>query len=62
MVDTIVATPSGKPASLCHDWDALKLAAQSGDVAYEYDGYELHVWAGKPENGDLCRCGTREWT
>jgi hypothetical protein len=56
-----VATLGLKAEALCHDWDALKRAAQKGDLAYEYDGYEVHVWPGRPEHGDLCRCGTREW-
>jgi hypothetical protein len=44
----------------CHDWEALKRAA-GDELAYEFDGHELHVWLGRPEPGDRCGCGARKW-
>lgn len=46
---------------LCHNWEALKIVAKEKDLAYEYDGREVHVWVGRPERGDCCGCGGRKW-
>ena len=45
---------------LCHDWEALKSAAGE-ELAYEFDGHEMHVWRGRPQPGDRCGCGARRW-
>jgi hypothetical protein len=56
-----VAKPASGAHALCHDWEALKGAAQDEDIAYEFDGHQVHVWIGRPERGDRCKCGARAW-
>jgi hypothetical protein len=63
--DLLYASAVAKSTSrevLCHDWDALKSAAKEREIAYEFDGHELHVWTRRPEVGDRCDCGARKWT
>ena len=46
---------------LCHDWEALKRAAAETEIAYEFDGHQVHVWTRTPKLGDPCTCGARTW-
>jgi len=57
-----VAKQASRGEALCHDWEALKSAAQERELAYEFDGHEVHVWLGRPQPGDRCGCGARTWT
>jgi hypothetical protein len=57
-----VAKQPFRGEALCHDWEALKIAAQERELAYEFDGHEVHVWLGRPQTGDRCGCGARTWT
>jgi hypothetical protein len=56
-----VAKPAARAEALCHDWEALKGAAEGEDLAYEFDGHQVHVWTGPPQRGDRCTCGARAW-
>ena len=56
-----MAQPASRREALCHNWEALKSAAEKEEVAYEFDGHEVHVWPGRPESGDRCACGARAW-
>jgi hypothetical protein len=56
----VVANPTAREV-LCDDWEALKRATQEREIAYEFDGHELHVWTRRPERGDRCGCGARTW-
>jgi hypothetical protein len=58
---SLVAKPASRAEALCHDWEALKRAAQDKELAYEFDGHDVHVWTGRPERGDRCQCGARKW-
>ena len=56
-----VATPAPRTETLCHNWEALKSAAEKEELAYEFDGHQVHVWIGRPQRGDRCGCGARAW-
>jgi hypothetical protein len=56
-----VAGQLDRPDALCHHWEALKTALQERELAYEFDGHEVHVWIGRPQPGDRCECGARKW-
>jgi len=56
-----VTKQASRGEELCHNWEALKLAAKEKDLVYEFDGHEVHVWLGRPERGDRCGCGARKW-
>jgi hypothetical protein len=58
---SFVAKPASRAEVLCHNWEALKRAAQEKDIAYDFDGHDVHVWIGSPERGDRCECGARTW-
>jgi hypothetical protein len=57
----LVTKPASRSEALCHNWEALKSAAEREEVAYEFDGHQVHVWPGRPEIGDRCGCGARAW-
>jgi len=56
-----VAKSGPHPDVLCHDWEALKRAAAETEIAYEFDGHQVHVWTRPPNRGDRCMCGARTW-
>lgn len=56
-----MARQASRVELLCHDWEALKRAIQEREVAYEFDGHEVHAWVGRPQAGDRCTCGARQW-
>jgi hypothetical protein len=56
-----MAKSGSGPQTLCHDWETLKRALQEWELAYEFDGHEVHVWTGRPKAGDRCGCGARTW-
>ena len=56
-----VTKEASQKVTLCHNWEALKSAADKEEVAYEFDGHQVHVWTGRPESGDRCGCGARAW-
>jgi hypothetical protein len=60
---TVVAKLPSRVEARCHDWEALKRAlAEQQEIAYEFDAHELHVWTGRPERGERCKCGARAWS
>lgn len=58
---SVVAKPASRTEALCHNWEALKSAAENEELAYEFDGHQVHVWTGRPQRGDRCGCGARAW-
>ena len=56
-----VTNQASRDEELCHNWEAVKIAATEKDLVYEFDGLEVHVWTGRPEPGDPCGCGARRW-
>jgi len=61
LLSALVVANSTAREVLCDDWEALKRATQEREIAYEFDGHELHVWTRRPEPGDRCGCGARKW-
>ena len=62
LASLFVAKPASQGEARCHDWEALKRAVQEEhEIAYEFDGRQLHVWTGRRERGDRCKCGARKW-
>jgi hypothetical protein len=60
---TVVAKLPSRVEARCHDWEALKRAlAEHQDIAYEFDARVLHVWTGRAERGERCKCGARAWS
>jgi hypothetical protein len=60
---TVVAELPSRVEARCHAWEALKRAlAEQQEIAYEFDAHELHVWTGRPERGERCKCGARAWS
>jgi hypothetical protein len=60
---TVVAKLPSRVEARCQDWEALKRAlAERQEIAYEFDAHELHVWTGRPERGERCKCGARAWS
>jgi hypothetical protein len=62
LIHGVVAKPASRAEALCHNWEALKGATQEHeDLAYEFDGHQVHVWTHPPKRGDRCTCGARAW-
>lgn len=61
LISSSVAKPAPRTDVVCQDWEALTRAIREQEIAYEFDGHQIHVWLGRPQLGDHCTCGAWRW-